>query len=88
MNPTNEQLGWSMVATGLDCLVLVQRELELACEGHNSELSPSVSVPAYQEGCWEEGRAESKAAQGSAEAGTLTHISSKVQSQLQRVRSL
>lgn len=29
---------------GLGCLVLVRRELELACEGHNSESYPRVSV--------------------------------------------
>lgn len=44
MNPAEKQLGWGMVAMGLGCLVLVRRELELACEGHNSESYPRVSV--------------------------------------------
>lgn len=87
MNPAEKQLGWDTVALGLGCLVLVRRELGLACEGHNSESFPRVSVSLIPRRLLARGQSRVKGCQGSAEAGALTHVSSKVHSQLQRARS-
>lgn len=86
MNPAEKQLGWDTVALGLGCLVLVRRELGLACEGHNSESFPRVSVSLIPRRLLARGQSRVKGWPG------VPHVmegavSSKVHSQLQRVRS-
>lgn len=86
MNPAEKQLGWDTVALGLGCLVLVRRELGLAWEGHNSESFPRVSVSLIPRRLLARGQSRVKGWPG------VPHVmegavSSKVHSQLQRVRS-